>query len=130
MIVRLTGTLIEVFEDSVVLERDGVAREVLVPRFAVAELASNRGRQVTLKTNEFLEGSHTSGHLVPRILREEKGTQLVLTGGFGWIMLPFMPRQARVAPGRQTPLAHFAHHPLARPERVDRPRATSAWYPQ
>ena len=68
MIVRLTGTLIEVFEDSVVLERDGVAREVLVPRFAVAELASNRGRQVTLKTNEFLEGSHTSGHLVPRIL--------------------------------------------------------------
>ena len=68
MIVRLTGTLVEVFEDSVVLERDGVAREVLVPHFAVAELASYRGRQVTLKTNEFFEGNHASGHLVPRLL--------------------------------------------------------------
>ncbi len=68
MIVRLTGTLVDVFEDSVVLERDGVAREVLVPRFAVAELASYRGRQVTLNTNEFLEGNQASGNLVPRIL--------------------------------------------------------------
>ena len=68
MIVRLAGTLTDVFEDSIVLERDGVSREVLVPRFSVAELASYRGRQVTLNTTEFFEGSHTSGHLVPRIL--------------------------------------------------------------
>lgn len=68
MIVRLAGTLTEVFEDSIVLERDGVSREVLVPRFSIAELASYRGRQVTLNTTEFFEGSHTSGHLVPRML--------------------------------------------------------------
>jgi len=68
MIVRLTGTLIEVAEDSIVIERDGVAREVLIPPFAITELASCRGREVTLHTQEFLEGNQASGHLVPRIL--------------------------------------------------------------
>ncbi len=68
MIVRLTGTLIEVAEDSVVVERDGVAREVLIPPFAITELASCRGSEVTLHTQEFFEGNQASGHLVPRIL--------------------------------------------------------------
>jgi holliday junction DNA helicase RuvA len=68
MIVRLSGTLIEVNEESVVVERDGVAREVLVPRFSVGELASYRGRAVTLHTVEFFEGNPSVGHLVPRLL--------------------------------------------------------------
>lgn len=68
MIVRLTGTLIEVTEESVVLDRDGVAREVLVPQFAVSELAAYRGQVVTLHTMEFYEGNHASGSLVPRML--------------------------------------------------------------
>jgi Holliday junction DNA helicase RuvA len=68
MIVRLTGTLIDVSKESVVVERDGVAREVLVPQFAVAELAACRGQVVTLHTIEFYEGNHASGHLVPRVL--------------------------------------------------------------
>lgn len=68
MIVRLTGNLIDVAEDYIVVERDGVAREVLVPRFALGELAANRGRQITVHTLEFYEGNHGSGHLVPRLL--------------------------------------------------------------
>ena len=68
MIVRLTGTLIEVTEDSVVIEREGVAREVLVPRYAIGELAAHRGQVVTLHTIEFYEGNQASGHLVPRVL--------------------------------------------------------------
>lgn len=68
MIVRLAGTLIEVTEDSVVVEREGLAYEVLVPRFSIGELAACRGRQVTLHTIEFFEGNHASGHLTPRIL--------------------------------------------------------------
>ena len=68
MIVRLTGTLIEIAEDSVVIERDGVAREVLVPPFSIGELSAFRGQMVTLHTTEFYEGSHASGHLVPRLL--------------------------------------------------------------
>ncbi len=68
MIVRLTGTLIEVTEESVVLEREGVAREVLVPQFAIGELAAYRGQVVTLHTMELLEGNQASGNLVPRVL--------------------------------------------------------------
>ncbi len=68
MIVRLTGKLIEITEEAVILDRDGVAREVLVPRFAIGELAACRGQEVTLHTIEFYEGNQASGHLVPRIL--------------------------------------------------------------
>lgn len=68
MIVRLTGTLLEVNEDSVVVEREGVAREVLVPGFSIGELAAHRGKVVTLHTIEMLEGNANAGHLVPRLL--------------------------------------------------------------
>lgn len=68
MIVRLTGTLIEVTEEAVLVERDGLAREVLVPRFSIGELAASRGQLITLHTMEFYEGNHASGHLVPRII--------------------------------------------------------------
>ncbi len=68
MIVRLSGTLVDVTEESVVVERDGLAREVLVPPFAITELAVYRGQEVTLHTREFLEGNQASGHLIPRLL--------------------------------------------------------------
>jgi Holliday junction DNA helicase RuvA len=60
--------LIDVSDGAVVIDRDGVSREVLVPRFAVGELAACRGQEVTLHTVEFFEGSLNSGHLVPRLL--------------------------------------------------------------
>ncbi len=68
MIVGLTGNLIEVREDAVVIEQGGIAREVLVPPFAINELAAHRGQTVTLHTVEFLEGNSSTGNLVPRML--------------------------------------------------------------
>lgn len=68
MKVRVTGTLADVQEDAVVLERDGIAWEVLIPRFALAELATYRGREVTLHTLEFLEGGQNGGPLTPRLI--------------------------------------------------------------
>ena len=68
MIVRITGTLIDVYEDHVVIERDGIAREVFVPQYAIGELAACRGREMTLHTLEYLEGSQASGNLVPRLV--------------------------------------------------------------
>lgn len=68
MIVRLTGIMLEVTEESVVVERDGVAREILVPRFAIGELSAHRGSEVTLHTIEFYEGNNASGQLIPRML--------------------------------------------------------------
>ncbi len=68
MIVRLTGTLADVEADAVVIERDGLAREVLIPHYALGELTACRGRQVTLHTLEFLEGNPSAGHLTPRLV--------------------------------------------------------------
>jgi len=68
LIVRLAGTLTEVADGSVTVDRAGVSREVLVPHFSVGELAACRGQEVTLHTIEFLEGNPSSGNLVPRML--------------------------------------------------------------
>lgn len=68
MIVRLTGTLLDMTGEAVIVERDGVAREILVPQFAIPELAAHRGLEVTLHTIEFLEGNQASGQLTPRML--------------------------------------------------------------
>lgn len=65
---RLTGTLADVDDGSIILERDGIGREVLVPQFTVVELAALRGQTVTLHTLEFHEGGHASGPFVPRLL--------------------------------------------------------------
>jgi Holliday junction DNA helicase RuvA len=68
MIVRLTGIVADVYEDHAVIDRSGIAREVLVPGYAVGELAACRGREVTLHTLEYLEGNQASGNLVPRLV--------------------------------------------------------------
>lgn len=68
MIVRLSGLLAEVTDGTVIIEHDGIAREVLIPQYAIIELGALRGQQVTLHTLEFLEGNQASGNLVPRML--------------------------------------------------------------
>jgi Holliday junction DNA helicase RuvA len=45
-----------------------VAREVLVPGFAVGELVANRGLEVTLHTIEFLEANAMVGNMTPRLV--------------------------------------------------------------
>lgn len=68
MIVRLRGQLTDVGEESIVVDRDGIAYEVLAPGYALAELAAVRGQTVTLHTMEYFEGSSANGHLVPRLI--------------------------------------------------------------
>lgn len=68
MIVRLTGIVAEVEPNAVTLERGGVAHELMVPGFAVGELAAHRGREVTLHTLEYLEGGANGSNLVPRLI--------------------------------------------------------------
>ena len=68
MLVRITGTVAEVEPAAAILERDGLAYEVLIPGYALGELAACRGRLVTMHTMEFLEGNQAGGHLTPRLL--------------------------------------------------------------
>jgi len=68
MIARISGIVGEVTEEAVLIERDGLGYEVLIPGYAVAELAACRGREVTLYTLQYYEGSAVGSHLVPRIV--------------------------------------------------------------
>ena len=68
MIVRLTGTVIEVTEETAVIERDGIAREVLVPGYAIGELTASRGMEVTVHTLEFIEQNQSGGNMTPRLV--------------------------------------------------------------
>ncbi len=68
MIVRVSGQLTEVAEASAVLERDGMAYEILVPSYAVSELSACRGQSLTLHTLEYLEGSTAGANMTPRMI--------------------------------------------------------------
>jgi Holliday junction DNA helicase RuvA len=68
MIARMSGVVAEVTETAAVIDRDGIGYEVLVPGYALGELAACRGRDVTLHTLEFFEGNAAGGNLVPRLI--------------------------------------------------------------
>src|SRR5262245_4237031 len=69
MIVKLRGILSDCDEESIVLERDGLAYEVLVPTCTMSELVAMRGPEVALHTMEYLEGNAASGgNLIPRMI--------------------------------------------------------------
>lgn len=68
MIARLTGIVAEVSSETMLLDRDGIGYEILVPGYAVPELRACLGQTVTLYTTEYLEGAATGGNLVPRLV--------------------------------------------------------------
>lgn len=68
MIVRLTGTLTEVGDGAVVIERDGIAYEVLVAENTVNELRLRAIQDITLYTLQYFEGSAVGGNLIPRLV--------------------------------------------------------------
>ena len=68
MIVRITGTVAEISEESAVIERDGIGYEVLLPGYAVVALAARNGQEVTLHTMQYFEGSAAGGNMIPRLI--------------------------------------------------------------
>ena len=70
MIAKITGTVSEIQEDAITLERDGLGYEVLVPSGLALRLRQHGalGTEVTLHTLEYLEGGPAGGALVPRLL--------------------------------------------------------------
>ncbi len=68
MIAGISGTLVAVADDAALIERNGLRYEVLVPGYAVGELAACRGQEVMLHTLEYYEGSPGSGSLIPRLV--------------------------------------------------------------
>lgn len=68
MIVRITGILEHIGEESVVVERDGLAYELLVPAFVLDSLTEHIGQSVTFHTRQYLEASGHSSSFIPRMM--------------------------------------------------------------
>lgn len=68
MICRLTGRVSGVSDETVVLERDGVGYEVMVPASSVPELQRLVGNDLTLFTIQYFEGNPAGAHLIPRLV--------------------------------------------------------------
>lgn len=89
MIAKVMGVLAEVGEDRVLVDRDGLGYEILVPAYLAMQLSDRVGQPVTLHTMDYLEGSMNSGNLIPRLAgfasEAEKAAfqQLLGVKGFG-----------------------------------------------
>ncbi len=89
MIVRVRGQLTELTPESAVVDRDGIAYEIMIPGYVVSELAPFTGREITLHTLEYLEGSAAGGNLTPRLIgflhSEDRGffRQFITVKGVG-----------------------------------------------
>jgi holliday junction DNA helicase RuvA len=68
MITKITGTAMHVAGDTLTLAVGAFEYEVLIPEFARRNLQDQIGREVSLHTVEYLEGTAMQGRLVPRLV--------------------------------------------------------------
>lgn len=68
MIARITGQVLEVADESVIIDVGGIGYEVMAPASSLTELGAHRGQTLTLHTIQILEGNPAVGNLAPRLL--------------------------------------------------------------
>ncbi|OXU14814.1 Holliday junction branch migration protein RuvA [Sedimentisphaera salicampi] len=68
MIARIRGNLLEVTEDSALVEVGDVAYQVLLPGYCISTLSAQTGSEVTLYTSQYFEGTPGGGNMIPRII--------------------------------------------------------------
>lgn len=68
MITRITGRLVEVTDESFILELNGIAYEIFFPSYLKDTLGSRIGEEITIHTIEYLEGTAQSGMFFPRLV--------------------------------------------------------------
>ncbi len=140
MIAKVAGVLAEVGEDRVLVDRDGLGYEVLVPAYLSMQLSDRVGQPVTLYTMDYLEGSATSGNLIPRLAGfgsdAEKAAfqQLLGVKGFGVrkalkaLAVPIAQVAAAIEQGDTISLRACRASASGRPSRSWR-RFAASWLP-
>jgi len=68
MIAQIYGKLIGMEEDTCLIDIGGICYEVMLAGYAVSELSSKIGSDITLCTMEYLEGTPGKGNLTPRMV--------------------------------------------------------------
>jgi Holliday junction DNA helicase RuvA len=68
MITKVTGVVNRVLDEEVRLQVGPLEYQVLVPEFVRRQIQLRTGQELTLHTNEYLEGNPMQGRLVPRLI--------------------------------------------------------------
>lgn len=68
MITKITGKLNRVLDEEVRLQLGALEYQVLVPEFVRRQIQLRVDQEVTLFTNEYLEGNPMQGRVVPRLI--------------------------------------------------------------
>lgn len=68
MIARIEGKLVELSGDSGLVQVGSLCYEVMLPGYAISSLSGMIGRDVTLCTMEYYEGTPGGGNLIPRLV--------------------------------------------------------------
>ena len=68
MITKITGTPIAVMGDVLTLAVGAFEYEVLIPEFTRRQLQGQLGRETSLHTIEYLEGTQMAGRMTPRLV--------------------------------------------------------------
>jgi Holliday junction DNA helicase RuvA len=68
MITKITGTPISVMGDILTLAVGAFEYEVLIPEFTRRQLQGQLGRETSLHTIEYLEGTQMGGRMTPRLV--------------------------------------------------------------
>lgn len=68
MITNISGRLLRVDEESLTLQVGAFQYEVLIPEFARRRLQGELGKDISLHTIEYLEGSAMQGRMTPRLI--------------------------------------------------------------
>lgn len=68
MITRITGKLVSVRDEALILEVGAFHYEVLIPDFVRRQLQNRIGEDVSLHTLEYLDGNPSHGRVVPRMV--------------------------------------------------------------
>jgi Holliday junction DNA helicase RuvA len=68
MITKITGVLNRVLDEEVRLQVGPLEYQVLVPDFVRRQVQERIGQELTLHTNEYLDGNPMQGRVVPRLI--------------------------------------------------------------
>lgn len=68
MIARIDGTLVSLETDSALVQVGSICYEVMLPGYAVSQLANSVSSEISLCTMEYFEGTPGRGNLIPRLV--------------------------------------------------------------
>ena len=68
MIARIDGTLVSLETTSALVQVGAICYEVMLPGYAVSELANSISNDISLCTMEYFEGTPGRGNLIPRLV--------------------------------------------------------------